>query len=220
MSLQSKLDQLKHDFEAKAPPAAVAALHRGVEELIATGAQDKALTVGDVAPLFVLRDSEGAFVSSSEFLARGPLIITFYRGVWCPYCNLDLAALEATRAELENRGAMLMAISPQTQANSRKSQRINKLGFPILCDTGGELAASFKLRWTVPDYLRVVHKQLGADLTAFNGDDSWTLPMPARYVIDRNSVIAYADVNADYTRRPEPSDMFPILDQLRQSDAA
>jgi peroxiredoxin len=76
------------------------------------------------------------------------------------------------------------------------------------------------LRWTVPDYLRVVHKQLGADLTAFNGDDSWTLPMPARYVIDRNSVIAYADVNADYTRRPEPSDMFPILDQLRRSDAA
>jgi hypothetical protein len=81
MSLQSKLDQLKHDFETKAPPAAVAALHRAVEELIASGAQDRALTVGDVAPLFVLRDSEGALVSSSGFLARGPMVITFYRGV-------------------------------------------------------------------------------------------------------------------------------------------
>jgi peroxiredoxin len=132
----------------------------------------------------------------------------------CPYCNFDLTALEEARAEIEARGASLVAISQQTAPNSRKSQRQNGLGFPILSDKGGKVAAQFRVRWTVPEYLREIHKALGADLTQFNGEDSWTLPMPARYVIGQDGVIAYAEVNADYTRRPEPSAIFPVLERL------
>jgi peroxiredoxin len=221
MSLQAKLDELKRNFETKiASPAVVSALHRAVDELIASGAQDRALKVGDVAPQFALPDSEGTIVSSHELLARGPIVITFYRGVWCPYCNLDLAALEEARPDLETRGALLLAISPQTAPNSRKIERDNRLGFPILSDKGNKIAEAFHLRWTVPDYLRAVHKQLGANLTAFNGEDTWTLPMPARYVVNQNSVIAYAEVNADYTRRPDPSELLPVLEQLRRSSSA
>jgi peroxiredoxin len=218
MSLQAELDELKRHFETNlAPPAVVASLHRAIDELIAGGAPDRALKAGEVAPSFTLPDSDGRMVSSRELLVHGPLLVTFYRGAWCLFCNLDLAALEGARSELEARGATLVAISPQTPANSRKVQRSKNLGFPILSDKGGALAASFNLRWTLPDYLREIHRQLGADLVAFNGDDSWTLPMPARYVIGQNGVIAYAEVNADYTRRPEPSDMFAVLDTLRRA---
>jgi peroxiredoxin len=216
MSLQAKLDAFKAEFETKmVPPEVVEVLHRSVAELIAAGAPERALKAGDLAPAFTLPDPDGKPVSSRDLLARGPLVLTFYRGVWCPYCNFDLQALEEARGEIEARGATLVALSEQTPANSRKSQRQNALGFPILSDHGGELAAAFGLRWTLPAYLQATHTQLGADLTVFNGEDSWTLPMPARYVIGKDGVIAYAEVNADYTRRPEPSDIFPVLERLK-----
>jgi peroxiredoxin len=217
LPLQGKLDAFKLAFDTRlAPPAAVKALHRSVDELIASGAEDRALKVGDVAPEFTLPDTDGNPVSSKTLLARGPLVVTFYRGVWCPYCNYDLTALEQARSEIEARGASLVAISQQLAPNSRKSQRQNGLGFPILGDHGGEVAARFGVRWTLPDYLRVAHKTLGADLPQFNGEDSWTLPMPARYVIALDGTIAYAEVNADYTKRPEPSAIFPVLERLRR----
>ncbi len=221
LPLQGKLDAFEVEFDTRlAPPAAVEALHRSVDELIASGAQDRALKVGDVAPEFILPDPAGNQVSSKALLARGPLVVTFYRGVWCPFCNYDLTALEEARAEIEARGATLVAISQQTAPNSRMSQRQNGLGFPILGDHGGDVASQFNVRWTLPDYLRVAHKTLGAELPQFNGEASWTLPMPARYVIAQDGTIAYAEVNADYTRRPEPSAIFPVLEQLARRRAA
>jgi peroxiredoxin len=221
LPLQGKLDAFKFEFDTNlAPPAAVEALHRSTDELIASGAQNRALKAGDVAPAFTLPDADGNPVSSKALLEKGPLVITFYRGVWCPYCNFDLSALEEARLDIELRGASLVAISQQTAPNSRKSQRQNGLGFPILGDHGGDIAAKFGVRWTLPDYLREVQKALGADLTQFNGEDSWTLPMPARYVVAQDGTIAYAEVNADYTRRPEPSAIFPVLEQLRRLHAA
>lgn len=215
LPLQGKLDALKFEFDNNiAPPAAVEVLHRATDELIASGAQSRALKAGDIAPEFTLPDPDGKLVSSRALLAKGPLVVTFYRGAWCPFCNFDLNALEEARSEIEARGATLVAISQQTAPNSRKSQRQNGLGFPILGDHGGEIAAQFRVRWTLPAYLREVQKALGADLTRFNGEDSWTLPMPSRYVIAQDGTIAYAEVNADYTRRPEPSAIFPILEQL------
>lgn len=216
LPLQGKLDAFKVEFDTRlAPPAAVKALHRSVEELTASGAPERALKVGDTAPEFSLPDADGNIVSSKALLFEGPLVVSFYRGVWCPYCNYELTALEAARAQIEARGASLVAISQQLAPNSRKSQRQNGLGFPILGDHGGEVGAQFALRWTLPEYLRVAHRTLGADLPLFNGEESWTLPMPARYVIAQDGNIAYAEVNADYTKRPEPSAMFSVLDQLK-----
>ena len=221
MSLQGKLDAFRSEFDNNlAPSAAVEVLHRSTNDLIASGAQDRALKIGDIAPEFSLPDADGHLVSSKALLEYGPLVVTFYRGVWCPYCNLDLSALESARAEIEARGATLVAISQQTAPNSRKSQRQNGLGFPILGDHGGELASQFGLRWTLPADLREVQKALGADLTQFNGEESWTLPMPARYVVAQDGTIAYAEVNADYTRRPEPSAIFPVLEQLQNHQVA
>ena len=126
---------------------------------------------------------------------------------------MELQALEAARPEYEKRGASLVAISPQTPSNSRKSVRDNKLSFPILSDTNGEIGAAFGLRFNLPDYLIELYKGLKNDLPLFNGDPSWTLPMPARYVIGRDGTILYADVNPDYTHRPEPEELLPALDK-------
>ncbi len=217
MPLQERLDALKAKFETEmAPPEVVAVMHRVTDELIASGQAERALKAGNRAPAFTLPDPEGRLVPLQNLLAKGSLVLTFYRGAWCPYCNLDLQALEEARPEIEARGASLIAISQQTAANSRKAQLSNKLSFPILIDKGGELATKFGIRWRLPGDLQAIYKRLGADLVTFNGEDSWTLPMPARYVIGQDGVIVYAEVNPDYTQRPEPSDIFPVLDRLKR----
>jgi peroxiredoxin len=219
MTLQSKLDAFKADFKGGkapyfAPPEIHPIMERATAELIASGQAGRALKAGDRAPAFTLNDPDGQQVASSDLLAQGPLIISFYRGVWCPYCNLELQALQETLPQFQALGASLVAISPQMAANSRKSQRQNKLDFAILSDTHNDVAAAFGLRFAMPDYLVELYKNLKNDLPAFNGDPSWTLPMPARYVIGQDGIIAYAEVNPDYTLRPEPESMLPVLRKL------
>jgi len=216
MTLQAKLDAFKADFEAGKPPYSVPrsvidTMHRATDELIASGAAAQALKAGDVAPLFVLKDPGGRSVSAAELLAQAPLIVSFYRGVWCPYCNMELQALQEALPAFRELGANLAAISPQNAVNSRKSVRMNGLDFPILSDPGNEMAAAFGLRYALPDYLIELYKSLKNDLPAFNGDASWTLPMPGRFAIGQDGVIRYAEVNPDYTHRPEPADMLPAL---------
>ncbi len=219
ITLQAKLDAFKADFKAgKAPYFAPPEIHpimaRATAELVASGQAGRALKAGERAPAFVLNDPDGKPVSSAALLAKGPLVLSFYRGVWCPYCNFELQALQETLPQFQARGASLVAISPQTAANSRKSQRQNKLDFPILSDVHNDVAAAFGLRFTLPDYLVDLYKQLKNDLPAFNDDPAWTLPMPARYVIGQDGIIAYAEVNPDYTRRPEPDSMLAVLQDL------
>ena len=220
MPLQDRLDAFRADFESgkppfNAPPGVSAVMHRATDELIASGQARRAKRAGDRAPDFKLEDPGGAWVSSSDLLAKGPLVLTFYRGVWCPYCNMELEALQAALSEINARGASLVAISPQTPVNSRKAERQNHLAFPILTDSHGEIAAAFGLRFALPDYLVELYKGFGNDLPTVNNDPSWTLPMPARYVIGTDGVIASAEVNPDYTRRPDPSELLPVLDKLR-----
>ncbi|WP_424630786.1 peroxiredoxin-like family protein [Bradyrhizobium sp. SYSU BS000235] len=223
--LQDRLDAFKADFEAgkppyNVPPSVIEIMHRATEELIASGQAERAKKAGDVAPQFVLSDPDGRPVSSADLLSRGPLVATFYRGVWCPYCNMELEAIQAALPDIEARGANVIAISPQTQPNSRKSTRQNSLTFPILSDTLGQVGDAFGLRFALPDYLVELYKSLKNDLPNFNADPSWTLPMPARYVIGTDGVIAYAEVNPDYTKRPDPSELLPVLDKLAARAAA
>jgi len=221
MSLQDKLDAFRADFEGnKAPPHVVAIMHKATADLIASGQADRALKAGATAPKFELPDAHGKLVKSADLLAKGPLVVTFYRGVWCPYCNMDLQAIEAAAGEIRELGASLVAISPQTAPNRRKSERENELSFPILSDHGNAVANAFGIRFRLPDDLIAVYKGFGNDLTIGNGEDSWTLPMPARYVIGADGVIAYAEVNPDYTRRPDPSELLPVLRRLKVHAAA
>lgn len=225
MTLQDRLDAFKADFIAgkppyNAPPEIHPIMARATAELIASGAATRALKAGDRAPDFLLAAPDGTLVSSAELLERGPLVVSFYRGVWCPYCNLELQALQASLPQFTDAGAHLVAISPQTRANSRKSMRENGLDFPILSDRENDVAAAFGLRFALPDYLVALYKSRGNDLAVTNDDPSWTLPMPGRFVISPDGMIVYAEVNPDYTRRPEPSDMLPAIRRARLTIAA
>jgi len=219
MTLQAKLDAFTADFEGGKPPynvprSIIEAMHRQRAELKASSLPERAKKVGDKAPAFKLKDAEGKEISSTDLLAKGPLIVSFYRGVWCPYCNMELQALQAALPEFEKLGTGLVAISPQTAPNSRKSTRENKLTFPILSDTKGDVGAAFGLKFKLPDYLVDVYKGLKNDLPSFNDDPEWTLPMPARYVIAQDGTIVYAEVNPDYTKRPEPEELLPVLKKV------
>jgi peroxiredoxin len=225
MALQDHLDAFKADFvggklAVKPTKERLAAMARATSELIDSGQAQRARKAGDTAPVFTLNDPEGHPVSSRDLLARGPLVVSFYRGVWCPYCNLELQALQASLADITARGASLVAISPQVAANSRKSQRDNKLTFPILSDVRSEVANAFGIRFALPDYLAEVYSTFGNNLPVVNDDPAWVLPMPARYVIGTDGIIAYSEVNPDYTQRPDPSELLPVLDRLRASKAA
>jgi peroxiredoxin len=225
MALQDRLDAFKVDFTSGRLPfkpgkERLQTMQRATDELIASGQAQRAKKAGDIAPEFTLLDSDGQPVSSGELLARGPLVISFYRGVWCPYCNLELQALQETLADITARGASLVAISPQTAPNSRKSQRDNKPGFPILSDVKSQVANAFGIRFALPPDLIEVYAGFGNDLPRINDDPAWVLPMPARYVVGTDGIIAYAEVNPDYTHRPDPSELLPVLDRLKTNQAA
>jgi peroxiredoxin len=216
MTLQARLDAFKAEFRAGKPPynvpsSVIATMDRATSELIDSGAALRALKAGDAAPDFDLAAPDGTLVGSRDLLARGPLVVSFYRGVWCPYCNMELQALQDALPAFHDAGAELVAISPQTHANSRKSIRDNRMTFPILSDPGNQVAGAFGLRFALPDYLVELYKALKNDLPSFNGAPSWTLPMPGRFVIGLDGIIRYAEVNPDYTRRPEPLDMLPAI---------
>jgi len=225
MTLQDRLDAFKADFEAgklplKPTPDALASMARATAALRASGQAQRAMKAGDKAPDFILNDPDGRPVSSRTLLAQGPLVVSFYRGVWCPYCNFDLQALEAALPEITARGAGLIAISPQTAPNSRKSQRDNKLSFPILSDVRSEVAARFGIRFALPEHLIETYNSFRNDLPSFNDDPAWVLPMPARFIIGRDGIIAYSEINPDYTHRPDPAELLPVLERLRQGATA
>jgi peroxiredoxin len=225
MALQDRLDAFKADFVSgklpfKPSQQRLDTMRRATDQLIDSGQAQRAKKAGDTAPEFTLLDPGGKQVASRQLLARGPLVVSFYRGVWCPYCNLELQALQEALPEITARGASLVAISPQTAPNSRKSQRDNKLGFPILSDVRSEVANAFGIRFALPPDLIDVYAGFGNDLTKINDDPAWVLPMPARYVIGTDGIIAYSEVNPDYTQRPDPGELLPVLDRLKASKAA
>jgi peroxiredoxin len=192
----------------------VQTLRDAAEYLIASRHAERALTAGRYAPTFCLPNQNGTDVTPESLLRRGPLLLTFYSGTWCAACNLDLQALEKMRPEIEQRGAALLSISQQTVAENLRAQNLTMVRFPILSDRGGRVTSQFGVRWRIPELLRECHRNSGIDLPSFNGEGSWTLPLPARFVIDKAGIIAYSEINLDPACRFEPGDILPVLDFL------
>lgn len=220
MSLQQQLSAFKAQFESGqppfdgVPPGVHAVMKRATDALIASGAADRVLRSGS-APAFELLDAHGERVRLADLLSKGSVVLTFYRGVWCPYCNIDIQGLEQQADAIRAAGASLVTITPQTAANSRKAINEKNLSFPLLSDPGNAVAELYGLRFHLPDDLIDVYKQLGVDLPTINGDASWTLPQPARFVIDPQGQIRHAEAHPDYTRRPDPETLLPILAALK-----
>ena len=205
-SLQDQLDEITANTRSLVQPERLAIGERAVEELFATGIEDRILPVGAQAPEFALKDSTGKLVRSRDLLALGPLVIKFFRGRWCPYCVTELETWRDLYGKLREHDALLVTITPQTERQSDFMVGQHGLLFPVLSDPGNTLAEKFGLVYTIPEYHRDYYLSILVNLPFINGDKSWRLPIPATYVIAKDRKVVYAEAHADFRVRPEPEE--------------
>ena len=210
MNLEEELKDMHRNLSESNPEMAVQ-FDADAVAMVRSGIGSAAPRQGDPMPEFTLPDPTGAQVSSGALLANGPLVISFYRGGWCPYCNLELRALQEILPELNACGASLVAISPQRVEESFGTSEANGLGFPLLSDEGNQVARQFGLVFAVSHTIRPLYAEVGIDLPAKNGDESFELPVPATFVVSREGTLLAAQVSADYTLRMTPEMILRIL---------
>jgi peroxiredoxin len=197
---------------AKYVPAETQVIHaQAVAELKQRNLAAGILRAGAKAPVFELQDHDGNVVSSSDLLARGRLVICFIRGRWCPFCVGQMEAMNLVLPQTEQAGATLVAISPQTVKQAFFMHDQHKLRFPLLADAGNKVARQFGLTYRVPEAQEAIYRHAFVNLPFTNGDESWELPIPATYILDRDGNVLYAFANEDYTERPEPTDILRAL---------
>lgn len=181
---------------------------------------DRALKAGAPFPPQTLRDQSGRPVDLSALFADQPLVVTFYRGGWCPYCNLELRAYQRALPEIAALGARLVAVSPETPDNTLSTAQKNALEFSVLSDSKGQLADALGIRFELSPAIKALYQKFGHDLAARNADDTWSLPMPATYVVAKGGRIVLADVDPDYRKRLDPTTALAALRDLAGRSAA
>jgi peroxiredoxin len=205
MSLQTELAQFRSAWEARVGEQIARLIGGDIEDLRASGILDQTARAGEAFPEAPhLRDAMDRPFDLAALIAEKPVVLTFYRGGWCPYCNLELRAYQARLAEIEAMGAALVAVSPERPDHSLSTAEKNDLRFAVLSDIGGELASALGIRFTLSEAVRPFYEKAGHALPDRNGDGSWALPMPASFVIARGGRIALAAIEPDYRKRLEP----------------
>lgn len=210
--LQDQLDEITQNTRHLVQPERMALSERAVQEIFASGIEQKILPVGATAPDFTLNDASGRPVRSADLLSFGPLVIDFFRGRWCPYCVTEIEVWRDLYPRLREAGALLVAVSPQTSRQSDFMVGQHALSFPVLADAGCAVASQFGLAYAIPDYQREYYRSILVNIPFINGhekggDDSWRLILPATYVLGRDRKVLFAEAHADFRVRPEPEDV-------------
>ncbi|WP_248928549.1 peroxiredoxin-like family protein [Paenibacillus hamazuiensis] len=212
MTLKEQLEQQKTGFMTRVPAEIQEEILRLVKEQQQSGI-DFGLKEGAQAPNFTLTNPLGEQISLYDELAQGPVVLIFYRGSWCPFCNIQLRAYQQFLPEIDKLGCRLIAISPQSPDNSLSQKEKEGLTFQVLSDPNGHVEESYNLLYELPDYLQHTYKKLGRDFAEFNNTDRWILPVPATFIIDKEGVVRLAYVDPDFMKRMEPGE---IIDQLKK----
>jgi peroxiredoxin len=215
MDMQQELRNRLTEFERTAPAGRAALYQAKVEELTAAFSFSNALALGDDVEDFTLPDAQGKPVSLSSVVQHGPAILTFYRGGWCPYCNIQLRAYQQALGAFASYGARLVAISPQMPDESLTTVQRNALAFDVLSDAGNRVARAFGLVYVLPDELQAALRSNGKDLSEINGDPSWELPITATYVVSQDRRVALAYVDTDYRQRLSVEQILAALQTLQ-----
>ena len=213
MDLQNELGAVAQMVREKTPPHVMPTIEATTKRLKESGLEDHALQPGQTMPDFELPDATGKIVRSTELRSRGPLLITFYRGSWCPFCNLALRAYQERNAEIKTRGVTLLAISPQTPDHSLTLQEKHSLQFSVLSDAGNKVARQFGVVFALDPGLKTVQEQFGVDIPAYNGDHAFELPVPATFLVSTDGKVLESYVEADYMQRLDPE---TALDWIRE----
>ncbi|MBG9994605.1 AhpC/TSA family protein [Pseudoalteromonas sp. NZS127_1] len=212
MSLKAQIDAYNVQKDAKLPADVLALMNTTNEELIAQHIKDNALQIGQKVENFSLANHKGEKIELADLLKKGPVIISFYRGGWCPYCNLELKALNDYLPQFKTQNAQLVAISPQLPDETLSTAQKNDLEFDVLSDVSNKVAEQFGLLFTLDERIQALYTQFGIDFEHYYGDKSFKLPLPATYVINQEGIITYAFLNEDYTLRAEPTDVMAALE--------
>ena len=214
MSLKDQLAEQRAASAKRMPPERQAIMQRQIEQLRNGAVARTILKVGDRAPAIVLNNAKGEIVDVAHFLKKGPVIITFYRGGWCPYCNLELKAYQDVLPEIKAAGASLIAISPEKPDETLSTAEKNALTFEVLSDVGQKVGRAFGLVYEFTEELKTAYQSFNLDIPARNGaPDEWALPVSATYVIDRDGTIIYAYTDPDYRDRADPREVLKVLNK-------
>jgi len=214
MTLEMQIKKMQEQTLPMIPEDVLNLLLSKTQELVNTGIADKALHNGDKIPQITLPNVNNKEVEVNKYLIEGPIVISFYRGSWCPYCNLELKALQDNLSEIETAGGKLVAITPELPDNSISSVEKHNLKFEVLSDVGNKIAKEFGLVFNLAEELCPIYKQFDFDIPKYNGDETWSLPIPATYVINKDGVITDCFVDANYTRRMEPLSIIEALKKM------
>jgi peroxiredoxin len=216
LPLQKQLDTLKDQVYKLMPEDAAKESQKTLESMVNSGIVEKALKENDLAPDFALPNAVDQLVTLSQLLEQGPVVLIFYRGGWCPFCNLELRAYQKLLPEFQALGATLVAVSPMLPDHSLTTAEKQQLTFPVLSDKGNQVARQFGLVIQMDEQTRKRRARLGgANLPEYNGDDSWEVPIPGTFLIDQSQTIRQAFVDADITHRLEPSVVLARLKELK-----
>jgi peroxiredoxin len=210
MPLKDQLAEYRDGWFKRVPADRQAIMERHIAQL-RDGLAKKALKTGDRAPAIVLGNVHGKTVNVGTQLKNGPVVVTFYRGGWCPYCNLELRAFQQILPDIKAAGASLVAISPEKPDDTLTTAQKNSLSFEVLSDVGQKVGRAFGLVYQFSDELKSAYGGFGLDIPAKNGADQWALPISATYVIDRDGMIIYAYTDPDYRDRADPLDVLKVL---------
>ncbi len=211
MILQDQLNALTEQFASQIPETARAAMKQATQELKESGILSQVIQAGDTLPPFSLTNQNGDTIHSQDLLKEGPLVLSFFRGVWCPYCNLELQALQAHAESFRAAKAKIIVISPQLPAYALKTTQDNNTSFDVLSDSENHYAKSLGLAFQLPSTIQELYENFGINLETYNGDTSWQLPMPARIIVHTDGTIRHIEANPDYTTRPDPNETLNIL---------
>ena len=212
MSLKEQLAEYRAGWYKRVPAERQAIMQRHVDQLRNGAIARTMLKVGDSAPAIVLENAKGATVDIGMLLKKGPVIVTFYRGGWCPYCNLELKAYQEILPQIVAAGASLVAISPEKPDDTLSTTEKNALTFEVLSDVGQKVGRAFGLVYEFTDELESAYHGFNLNIPARNGaPGEWALPVSATYVIDRDGSIIYAYTDVDYRDRADPRDVLAVL---------
>jgi peroxiredoxin len=217
-----ELDQARDHYRSRViPPEKLQIMDRATNELVRSGLRSTAVKEGDHVGDFILGDAHGEPVRLQQLLEAGPVVVAFYRGGWCPYCNIGLRGLQRALPEIKALGASMIAISPQLPDNSLSTEEKNSLTFPVLSDIGNVIARRFGIAFRLPDELLKAYEGFNHGLEKKNGKEgALELPMPATFVLDKEGTIRLAFVDEDYTKRLDPEIILATLRQLSMVSAA
>lgn len=218
--LQTALDAFRSEFLEKFPSDKVTIMQQAANQLAQDYATRLPLQIGDRAPDFELPNAVDQWVRLSDCLQQGPVILIFYRGGWCPYCNLELRAYQQLLPQIQAAGATLIAVSPQSPDHSLSTAEKNQLSFDVLSDVGATVAQAYNIAFELSEELKQLYTQLGHALPEVNSTSDWQLPIPATFVIAPDRKILLSHIDVDYRNRLEPTEALATASSLRYQSIA